>query len=48
MNDSMHECWINQKVRIKEEYNVSKNTRKFKMKEEFLRERRKEGKYIID
>lgn len=47
MNDSLHECWINQKVRIKE-YNVSKNTRKFKMKEEFLRERRKEGKYIID
>lgn len=48
MNDSIHECWINQKVRIKEKYNVNKNTRKFKMREEFLRGRRKEGKYIID
>lgn len=48
MNDSIHECLINQKVRIKEKYNVNKNTRKFKMREEFLRGRRKEGKYIID
>lgn len=42
MNDSIHECWINQMVRLKEEYNVNKNTRKIKMKEEFLRRRRRE------
>ena len=39
MSDSIHECWINQKVRIKN---------KGEVKEEFLRGRRKEGKYIID